>query len=313
MSLKNDPKTLKADQRSLANFKAKTSSVLSHFDFPVLLLAATARDVYRKPRTGMWRELLEELDLDESEGVDLQASFFVGDAGGRAAGGEKRADHACSDRDCAANVGIEFKTPEEHFLNQEPKPFTRNFEPSTFLTEASASTDCTPIVMDKKNTLDIVIMCGSPGSGKSTLYWAKLKPLGYERINQDTLKTRDKCLKVASSLLDEGKSVAIDNTNADPDTRAVWVEVARKYKIPIRCVYFTAPVKLCEHNDTVRALAGMEFNPEKRTILPHSAFAGYRSRFKEPSIKEGFQDIIRIDFQFQGDEKARRIWSKYWI
>ena len=122
-------------------------------------------------------------------------------------------------------------------------------------------------------------MCGSPASGKSTFYWTKLKPLGYERVNQDTLKTRDKCVKVATSFLAEGTSVAIDNTNADRDTRAVWITLAAKYKIPIRCIHFTAPAKLCEHNGTIRALASKdasgEFNPEKRTILPHSAFASF--------------------------------------
>ena len=98
VSLKNDPKTIKSDQRSLANFKAKVASVLSHFEFPVLLLAATARDCYRKPRTETWKELLEILDLDEDNGPDLQTSFFVGDAGGRAARTNAKADHACSDR-----------------------------------------------------------------------------------------------------------------------------------------------------------------------------------------------------------------------
>jgi predicted kinase len=45
-----------------------------------------------------------------------------------------------------------------------------------------------------------------------------------------------------------------DNTNADPETRAYWVALAKKLNVPIRCIHFTAPVKLCEHNDTVRAL-----------------------------------------------------------
>ena len=36
--------------------------------------------------------------------------------------------------------------------------------------------------------------------------------------------------------------------------RAVWVNLAKKHSIPIRCVLFTASAKLCEHNDTVRAL-----------------------------------------------------------
>lgn len=98
VSLRNDPKTTKRDQRSLGTFKTKVASVLSHFDFPILLLAATARDYYRKPRTGAWEELLDYLDLDEGDGPDLQASFFVGDAGGRAARTNAKADHACSDR-----------------------------------------------------------------------------------------------------------------------------------------------------------------------------------------------------------------------
>lgn len=39
-------------------------------------------------------------------------------------------------RDFAANVGIEFKTPEEYFLHEEPRPFTRTFEPAAFLSAA---------------------------------------------------------------------------------------------------------------------------------------------------------------------------------
>ena len=64
----------------------------------MILLAATARDLYRKPRTGMWKEMLEDLDLDEGDGPDLESSFFVGDAGGRAARTNAKADHSCSDR-----------------------------------------------------------------------------------------------------------------------------------------------------------------------------------------------------------------------
>lgn len=32
------------------------------------------------------------------------------------------------------------------------------------------------------------------------------------------------------------------------------MNLAKKHSIPIRCVLFTASAKLCEHNDTVRAL-----------------------------------------------------------
>ena len=103
----------------------------------------------------MWAELLDELDLDVGDGPDLESSVFVGDAGGRAARVSMKADHACSDRytystvfqshysffarDFASNVGIEFKTPEEHFLHEDPLPYTRVFEPQTFLSPVLTS------------------------------------------------------------------------------------------------------------------------------------------------------------------------------
>jgi bifunctional polynucleotide phosphatase/kinase len=141
-------------------------------------------------------------------------------------------------------------------------------------------------------------MCGSPGAGKSSYYWKHLQPLGYARVNQDVLKTvrawllrcrdarvvrrlsnilkqREKCIKAATVLLEQGTSVVVgkslrnparqqlhrksklilvDNTNADPGTRAIWVNLAKERNVPIRCVHFTASQRLCEHNDTVRAL-----------------------------------------------------------
>ena len=51
-------------------------------------------------------------------------------------------------------------------------------------------------------------------------------------------------------------TVHADNTNADIDTRAHWLQLADKMGVPVRCVLFTASAKLCEHNDTVRALGG---------------------------------------------------------
>ena len=98
LSLKDDPKTIKADQIRLSQFKAKAESVLSKLDIPISVYAGTARDGYRKPRTGMWTELIEDYDLDTDGGPDLQRSIFVGDAAGRLARGTVKPDHSSSDR-----------------------------------------------------------------------------------------------------------------------------------------------------------------------------------------------------------------------
>lgn len=104
ISLKSDPKTVKSDQKRLADFKGKVSAVVTQLDLPVTVYAATGRDEYRKPRVGMWRELLDDHDLNIMETVDLGKSFFVGDAGGREAmAGITVKDHSCVDRYTAAS------------------------------------------------------------------------------------------------------------------------------------------------------------------------------------------------------------------
>ena len=62
------------------------------------IYAATEKDIYRKPRTGMWAELLDDNDLSTPGSVDLENSFFVGDAGGRPAAIGVAKDFSCSDR-----------------------------------------------------------------------------------------------------------------------------------------------------------------------------------------------------------------------
>lgn len=318
ISLRSDSKTVKSDLKRLADFKGKVLAVSNQLDLPIGVFAATARDQYRKPRVGMWQELLRDYDLESAESIDLDNSFFVGDAGGRLGSltdGVPK-DHSCVDRDFAANIGIVFKTPEEYFLNEEPKPFVRDFDPASFIKHAAGMSTpaAAPITSLKSNPLDIVLFCGSPGAGKSSFYWKHIQPLGYERVNQDILKTREKCLKSASAFIEEGKSVVVDNTNADLETRSCWIALAKKLKVPIRCVLFTASPKVCEHNDIVRALNnGTVMNPEKRIMLPKVAFTGFLSRYREPKPEEGFQDITKVDFRFEGDEEQRTVWTRYWV
>jgi bifunctional polynucleotide phosphatase/kinase len=51
----------------------------------------------------------------------------------------------------------------------------------------------------------------------------------YERVNRDTLKTKEKCYKVADEALAKKKSVVIDNTNPSKADRAYFLELANKH------------------------------------------------------------------------------------
>ena len=90
-------------------------------------------------------------------------------------------------RDFAANVGVDFQTPEEYFLGEPAQSYMRTIDPLLYMDDSVP--DPPRHVFEKKNSLDIALLCGSPGAGKSTFYWSVLEPLGYERVNQDTLKT----------------------------------------------------------------------------------------------------------------------------
>jgi bifunctional polynucleotide phosphatase/kinase len=197
LTLHPDPKN-KAPVASLkskvSNFKQKCGAILNHLNIPITIYAATAHDIFRKPRSGMWREICEDNDLQDGD-IDLANSFFVGDAGGRIAqlkgenGGVSATakDFSCSDRNFAHNIGLRYMTPEEYFLGQQAREFSRDFDLATYsFTDMRAVSD---LSYEKKNKMDIVVFCGPPGAGKSTFYWKHMKPLGYERINQDILKS----------------------------------------------------------------------------------------------------------------------------
>ena len=208
IALKANSKAPAGRKARLAAFRAKATAVLTQLDLPVSIYAATEKDIYRKPRTGMWDELLEDNDLTAETSVDHEESFFVGDAGGRPADAGFKKDFSSSDRDFADNVGINFFTPEEYFLKHKPRGFKRAFDPRELVDQSPKESDAEEI-FKKKNPKDIILFVGSPGSGKSTFFKNQLEPEGYVRINQDILKTRDKCLKVADEQLAEEKSVAI--------------------------------------------------------------------------------------------------------
>ncbi|OBT46568.1 hypothetical protein VE00_01861 [Pseudogymnoascus sp. WSF 3629] len=290
-------------------WKGKIASILRQLDIPVTLYAATKFDNFRKPRTGMWDEILEDFDLTP-ETVHMGESFVVGDAAGRIAVPGFDKDFSASDRGFADNIGILFLTPEEYFLDEAPREYTRSFEPENYINNAPANDDTEEPPFVPSSELEIVLFVGSPGSGKSTFYHTHLPP-PYVRINQDLLKTRDKCLKAARARLEEGVSVVIDNTNPDEATRKYWVDLAREVGVGIRCVHFVTEGGVCRHNDVVRAL-NREMNPEKRTILPNIAFTSFNSKYRPPTLQEGFKEVTEVKFQFRGTDEQKKIWTRYW-
>jgi len=158
------------------------------------------------------------------------------------------------------------------------------------------------------DTQEMIIMVGMPASGKSSFVKKYLVPKGYTRINRDTLKTQAKCMAVAQESLSSGKSVVIDNTNPNPESRAQYVDIARKFKIPCRCFLMTSPRKLADHLNIFRENLTEGATPR----IPDIAFNVYKKKYKEPTKTEGFTEIKKINFVPEfSSEQEKEVFLKW--
>ncbi|EEB07583.1 DNA kinase/phosphatase Pnk1 [Schizosaccharomyces japonicus yFS275] len=262
-------------------FRRKIELLTQALDIPILVYAAIQKDKYRKPLTGMWEEM-KNVWLSK---IDKSQACYVGDAAGRSA------DHASTDWKFAENIGIQFYTPEQFFLHKETEPPNAGpFQPKDFLqTKCSNNKETDFQPLDKQ---EVVVFVGLPSCGKSTFFETQIAShSNYIVVNQDTLKTKARCLKFAREQLEQGHSIVVDATNPDEKTRKDWILLAKEKHLPIRCVLFTTPESVAKHNNVFRAI-----HERKTKLLPDVAFASYKSRYQEPTVKEGFQSITPVSF-----------------
>lgn len=76
---------------------------------------------------------------------------------------------------------------------------------------------------------EMVLLVGFPGCGKSTFCRRFFEPHGYIRINQDELKTKEKCIRAAAAAWAAGKSVVVDNTNPASATRRAFIDILSQH------------------------------------------------------------------------------------
>eukprot|EP00063_Salmo_salar_P043064 XP_014017899.1 PREDICTED: bifunctional polynucleotide phosphatase/kinase-like [Salmo salar] len=202
------------------------------------VFVASDSGIYRKPAMGMWEHLCEK----------IRASLYVGDAAGRPvnwAPGKKRNDFSCSDRLFALNLELQFQTPEEFFLGWKSAPFSLPpFDPRKRDSNARLYDPPSASITSTKH--EVIIAVGFPVSGKSTFFHTHIIPKGY--VNRDTLGSWQSCVSVCERALMEGRSVVVDNTNPDPESRKRYVAVSQCLGVSCRCINFSASLEQAKHN-----------------------------------------------------------------
>ncbi|CAL1571153.1 unnamed protein product [Knipowitschia caucasica] len=274
-------------------FKSKVEDILATLKLPVQVFVASGPGIFRKPVVGMWTHLCEK--ANEGVSVDKVQSFYVGDAAGRPenwAPGKKKKDFSCSDRLFALNLGLQFHTPEEYFLGWKSAPYKlpefdpRKLDCNAPLWEPSSSS----LISDKT---EVIVAVGFPASGKSTFFHSHVVPEGYAYVNRDTLGSWQSCVAACERALRDGRSVAVDNTNPDPESRKRYLDVAKAAGVPCRCFQFTASLEQAKHNNRFREIAPSE---TKHAKVNDMIFHSYKKHFVAPTLSEGFSEILKVHF-----------------
>ncbi|XP_068173160.1 bifunctional polynucleotide phosphatase/kinase [Antennarius striatus] len=274
-------------------FKSKVEDILATLQLPVQVFVSTGPGVYRKPVMGMWNHLC--VKANQGVTVDRTQSIYIGDAAGRPenwAPGKKKKDFSCSDRLFALNIGLQFFTPEEYFLGWKRACYNLpNFDPRTL--DCNARLYEPPSASLTSSQTEVVVAVGFPASGKSTFFHTHIVPKGYAYVNRDALGSWQSCVSACQRYLNEGCSVAVDNTNPDVESRKRYVDVAKAAGVPCRCFCFTASLEQAKHNNRFREMAPSDGkHPKVNDMVFHS----YKKHFVAPALSEGFSEILQIHF-----------------
>ena len=244
--------------------KAKAKMIFDNLQIPFVFIAGHSNLYYRKPQLGLW-EVLNEYIFKGANNID-PSSIFIGDS--------------VADLYFARNTNIKFIHTDLFFLGTPNKEFIKIENKEHPLTNWMSKT-VQDIPLLKASVKNIVIMVGSPASGKS-FYSHELEKKGYLRINKDLMKIDKVIQKEFNAGLKEGRNIVIDNTNSTKESRAKWINAAKKASYTVTIVWMNFPLPVVEFLDNYRIAQ----NKNEDTHVPIVAMRVYYKKFEEPTQDE---------------------------
>jgi len=183
---------------------------------------------------------------------DHLESFMCGDALNRID------DHSSCDLDGSIALGIDCYAPEDIFPDDKDKN----------------------LIVKKSNNKEIIIMCGYPGSGKTTI-GTSLESAKYKLLSLDEYKTVPKIINYANTII-KHNSLIFDATNMTVAKRKVYVDFATLHEVECRCVFIEMSVQKAIDRISNRVRDGGH-------KVPKIALYKLRKTFEMPCVQEGFK------------------------
>ena len=272
------------------NFVKKINNIQKKLNIPMIFCASIYDDNFRKPRTG-FIDHIKKLSIYGENAIFKDDSFFVGDMAGRIKTKKHKADRNDTDRKFALNLGINFYTPEQFFMNNDP----REYELKGYQLNYTKNDNL--LNLPKLNDSKIMILLtGYPGSGKSTLA-KNIKD--YLLLSKDIYKNKMK--KELINNLKIGKNVIIEGLLYNLEKREPYLKLAKEYNYKIIFINLLTDFDLSYHLNVYRSLND---NVKKVTKV---VYYTYRKYYEEP-IKKNYIKVINYHPNISSDVNKKYLY-----
>ena len=264
-----------SNQKKMTREEVKIKSKMIYDDLEIAFVFISGHSdlYYRKPQLGLWEVLIEYIFKDINN-IDFPSSIFIGDS--------------IADLYFSRNINIKFMHTELFFDGVPNKEFTKIENREHPLTKWISNS--TQYKLSSSSLKRIVIMVGSPASGKS-FYARELEAnYGYLRINKDDMKSDAVMLNEFNTGLKEERNIVIDGTNPTKESRAKWINASKKALYNITIVWMNFPMSVVEFLNNYRIAK----NKNQVSHVPTVAMRVYYKKLENPT-KDECDNIIEIN------------------
>lgn len=159
--------------------------------------------------------------------------------------------------------------------------------------------------IDRFNYLDVVLICGLPGSGKTHFSIEQFKNTGYKRVNRSEIRKlmfemtnfgnkwesnkydeAQEALvkyieyKIFEEILRNDGKVLIDNISVTKASRKSYINFIKKMDKSIGCIFLNTPHQICIERNRVN------------TSIPENVLINLYAKLELPKEDEGFDEIV---------------------
>lgn len=162
--------------------------------------------------------------------------------------------------------------------------------------------------LSKFNALDVVLVAGLPGSGKSHFAKTYFQDTGRKRVNRKEIRRSlfemtyfgkkwkeeyfhetDEFLvkhverKIIEQLLQTNQKVLIDNTSVTVSSRKNYIGIAHSLKKTIGIIFLKVPLREC-----------LKRNESREDSVPGIVISNLAAAMVMPEIGEGYKEVLLV-------------------